>query len=80
MAGEFGCTGLVVDAKPEAVSFYERYGFIAHDALEGLSDSRPQPRLMFLPLPGNQRRPSGPTPATLRRPRLPPSPVTAGLD
>ena len=50
MAGEFGCTALVVDAKPEAVSFYERYGFIAHDAVEGLSDSRPQPRLMFLPL------------------------------
>ena len=50
MAGEFGCTGLVVDAKPEAMSFYEKYGFVAHDALEGLSDSRPQPPLMFLPL------------------------------
>lgn len=50
MSVDFGCTGLLVDAKPEAVSFYERYGFLAQDALEGLSDARPQPRLMFLPI------------------------------
>lgn len=48
MAGDYGCTGVVVDAKPDAVAFYTQYGFIAVDAVEGASDARPQPTPMFL--------------------------------
>lgn len=48
MSDEVGCTGVVVDAKPEAVAFYERYGFQALEALEGASDARPRPLPMFL--------------------------------
>jgi len=48
MADEYGCVGVVVDAKPDAIAFYSKYGFIASDALEGLSDARPQPTPMFL--------------------------------
>jgi GNAT superfamily N-acetyltransferase len=49
MAEEYGCVGVVVDAKAAAVSFYARYGFQAMDAVEGLSDARPRPTPMFLP-------------------------------
>ena len=48
MANDYGCVGAVVDAKPHAVDFYAKYGFIAVDALEGQSDARPQPTPMFL--------------------------------
>ena len=48
MASEFGCVGVVVDAKPDAVDFYAKYGFIALQPVEGLSDARPQPAAMFL--------------------------------
>lgn len=48
MANDYGCLGVVVDAKPGAVDFYARYGFIPVDAIEGQSDARPQPTLMFL--------------------------------
>jgi GNAT superfamily N-acetyltransferase len=48
MAGESGCVGVVVDAKPDAIDFYLRYGFVAIQAVEGLSDARPQPATMFL--------------------------------
>ncbi len=50
MAEGLGCVGVVVDAKEQAVSFYERYGFEAIEALEGESNARPSPALMFLPL------------------------------
>jgi GNAT superfamily N-acetyltransferase len=50
MASDFGCIGLSVDAKRNAITFYERYGFIAVDAVEGQSDARPQPVTMFLSL------------------------------
>jgi GNAT superfamily N-acetyltransferase len=44
-----GCVGVVTDAKPEAVSFYERLGFVALDGVrEGLLHGEPQP--MFLPI------------------------------
>ncbi|MFZ5787056.1 MAG: GNAT family N-acetyltransferase, partial [Acidobacteriota bacterium] len=39
MAGDYGCVGVVVDAKPGAVDFYGRYGFIPVEALEGQSDA-----------------------------------------
>lgn len=48
MDEKFGCAGVVVDAKPEAVDFYRGFGFIMLDAIEGLSDARPRPRAMFL--------------------------------
>src|SRR3954453_2145677 len=38
MANEFGCVGVVVDAKPQAVDFYEKYGFITVEAVEVLPD------------------------------------------
>jgi GNAT superfamily N-acetyltransferase len=48
MTREYGCAGVVVDAKPDAVSFYVRYGFVAAEAVEGQSEARPQPVPMFL--------------------------------
>jgi GNAT superfamily N-acetyltransferase len=50
MASDFGCAGVVVDAKADAVDFYAKFGFIHVDALEGMSDARPQPATMFLSL------------------------------
>lgn len=50
LAGEYGCVGVVVDAKPGAVSFYERLGFFALEVLEGHGASRPVPTSMFLPI------------------------------
>ena len=48
MADDYGCVGVVVDAKPEAVSFYARYGFVSYETLEGQSESHPRPTMMFL--------------------------------
>ena len=48
MAGDYGCVGVLVDAKPDAVSFYTKYGFAAVEAVEGQSDARPAPKAMFL--------------------------------
>ena len=50
MRDELGCVGLVVDAKPEAVAYYERFGFEPIDAIEGATLQRPAPTLMFLAL------------------------------
>lgn len=50
MAGDVGCAGVVVDAKPGAVEFYAKYGFVAFEALEGPSEARPQPTMMWLPI------------------------------
>jgi GNAT superfamily N-acetyltransferase len=50
LANDYGCIGVVVDAKPDAIDFYSRYGFITTDALEGQSDARPQPVMMYLSL------------------------------
>jgi GNAT superfamily N-acetyltransferase len=46
----YGCVGVVVDAKSDAIDFYSKYGFIAVDTVEGQSDARPQPATMFLSL------------------------------
>ena len=50
MSATLGCVGVLVDAKAEAVPFYERYGFEAIDALQGESNARPVPQLMFQPV------------------------------
>jgi predicted N-acetyltransferase YhbS len=50
MASEYGCAGVVVDAKPGAVEFYEQFGFRALEVLEGAAGFRPVPLAMFLPL------------------------------
>jgi GNAT superfamily N-acetyltransferase len=48
IADEAGCAGVIVDAKPGAVDFYTKYGFEAFDPIEGQSDTRPQPKAMYL--------------------------------
>lgn len=50
MAEDFGCVGVVVDAKEEAIEFYASYAFVPLDAVEGQSAARPQPVPMFLPM------------------------------
>jgi len=48
MADEYGCSGVVVDAKPGAAEFYARYGFTPVEAVLGISEARPRPKPMFL--------------------------------
>lgn len=50
MAERIGCIGVVVDAKPDAIAFYEKYGFEEMEVVQGELGDRPQPRPMFLPL------------------------------
>jgi GNAT superfamily N-acetyltransferase len=50
MASDVGCVGVVVDAKPDAVAFYTRYGFEALGLVSGELGDRPAPRAMFLEL------------------------------
>jgi GNAT superfamily N-acetyltransferase len=48
MGALLGCVGVVMDAKPEAVAFYERYGFMPIEAEAGQLGDRPEPAPMFL--------------------------------
>ena len=48
MSSEYGCVGVVVDAKPNAADFYARYGFANLPVIEGESTSRPPSSPMFL--------------------------------
>jgi GNAT superfamily N-acetyltransferase len=48
MAVDYGCVGVVVDAKPEAVAFYEKLGFIPLEVRAGELGDRPVPLPMFL--------------------------------
>ena len=50
MAHDYGCVGIVVDAKPGAIDFYTQFGFVPVAAVEGLADVRPQQTPMFLSL------------------------------
>jgi len=56
MMTEFGCVGLVVDAKSGAEEFYRRHGFVPLDILEGTTAQRPEPTPMFLALGSIPRR------------------------
>jgi len=49
-ARRVGCVGLVVDAKPQAVAYYQRYGFAPLEITEGGLGDRPQPVPLFLPV------------------------------
>jgi GNAT superfamily N-acetyltransferase len=55
MADDLGCVGVVVDAKPGAVAFYEKLGFLALEVVAGELGDRPRPQPMFLEL-GNMAR------------------------
>jgi GNAT superfamily N-acetyltransferase len=62
MADELGCVGVVVDAKRDAVGFYERLGFAALRHSKGALGDRPEPTAMFLELgaiPRSDEPPSG---------------------
>jgi GNAT superfamily N-acetyltransferase len=50
LASSVGCIGVVVDAKPQAVEFYERYGFFSLGLRSGGLGDRPEPTVVFLPL------------------------------
>lgn len=50
MADLVGCVGVVVDAKPEAVAFYQRFGFRPLRTRAGRLGDRPEPTPMFLEL------------------------------
>lgn len=52
MARRLGCVGVLVDAKADAVPFYERFGFFPLDAEVGQLRDRPEPTPMFLELGG----------------------------
>ncbi len=47
---QVGCVGVLVDAKGTAVSYYDRLGFEAVEALEGHATILPRTTMMFLPL------------------------------
>lgn len=50
MRDEFGCVGVVVDAKAHAVAFYRRYGFVEVTEEEGGAPNTPRSKVLFLPL------------------------------
>ena len=50
MSEDYGCVGILVDAKSDAVEFYARVGFSPLEVSEGELESRPKPTPMFLPL------------------------------
>jgi GNAT superfamily N-acetyltransferase len=50
MRDRYGCVGIVVDAKPEAVEFYKTFGFITLELISGELRDRPQPESLFLPV------------------------------
>jgi GNAT superfamily N-acetyltransferase len=50
MRDDYGCVGNVVDAKADAVGFYQAYGFLELELAEGQLQTRPQPKALFLPL------------------------------
>jgi GNAT superfamily N-acetyltransferase len=50
MADDFGCAGVLVDAKPDAVAFYEKLGFVRLQSVAGELGDRPEPIPMFIEL------------------------------
>jgi predicted N-acetyltransferase YhbS len=50
MAERYGCVGVVVDAKPDVVPYYQTLGFKPMEVVQGQLLERPQQVPMFLPL------------------------------
>lgn len=50
MADRTGCVAVVVDAKPAAIEFHQRYGFEAFEIISGELGDRPAAQPMILPL------------------------------
>ncbi len=50
MRDRVGCIGVVVDAKPDAVTFYSSLGFEPINLISGGLGDRPEPVAMFLPI------------------------------
>jgi len=50
MRDRVGCTGVIVDAKADAVGFYVSLGFEEIDLASGGLGDRPAPEVMFLPI------------------------------
>ncbi len=48
MSERVGCVGVVVDAKEDAIKFYEQYGFEPVEVVVGRLNDRPAPLPMFL--------------------------------
>lgn len=46
--GLVSCIGILVDAKDDAISFYEKYGFVVVPVLDGESPIKPTQTLMYL--------------------------------
>lgn len=49
MRNSLGCIGIVVDAKPDAVTFYSPLGFTPIELISGSLGDQPEPVAMFLP-------------------------------
>ena len=50
MRDRVGCISVVVDAKPDAVTYYSSLGFKPVDLISGALGDRPEPVAMFLPI------------------------------
>ena len=50
LASDYGCVGLVVDAKASSVGFYGKLGFVALELVAGELGDRPLPQAMFVEL------------------------------
>jgi hypothetical protein len=48
MKANYGCIGIVVDAKTESVGFYKKLGFVSLAIITGELASKPQPEALFL--------------------------------
>jgi predicted N-acetyltransferase YhbS len=62
-----GCAGVIVDALPEAVGYYERFGFATMGVVAGAGAARPRPALMWLGI-GAIRAAAGTVQEPLREP------------